>query len=225
MAYTNVNVGSPDRGDGANAVAVNDSTRALLVDLAAGAVTFPSTVTISGLVTLGASTASVGNVALEAGTAVIGHVIADASTASIGHVTVDNDIALAGSTEVVGHVVVDSGAVALAASTESIGIVSVTPTASLLGVASVTPTTVSLVLPTTDGLSVTIPAATAKVSICAKAGTTEAIAVYFNYNAAATTASPTVPESQFTIDCNAADAAKIQLLGNSADMVTIVFQG
>lgn len=130
MAYVLANIGAQGLQSGESAIAVNSTSRAVLIDVGTATIAFPSSVTvISGGLSLLASTES------------IGHVVADASTASIG--------SLAASTESIGHVVLDASTASigkLAASTESIGLVVLAASTASVGKLSASTESIGLVV-------------------------------------------------------------------------------
>ncbi len=97
------------------------------------------------------------------------------------------------------------------------GTVATTPATSVKNMAVLTPTATS---ETVGTLGLSIISTISKVLLWASAA-----GVTMNYNAAAISGSIPVPTTPLALDCNAADLALLQLLGNATITVNVIQMG
>jgi hypothetical protein len=97
------------------------------------------------------------------------------------------------------------------------GTVTTNPAASVKGTAVLTPTATSQ---TVGALGLTVVDTVAKILIWASAA-----GVTMNYNAAAAAGSIPVPTTPLALDCNAADLALLQMIGNASITVALIQEG
>jgi hypothetical protein len=113
-----------------------------------------------------------------------------------------------------------TGTITAPDSIELTGEVSTAPATSIKGMAVLTPADTSKAVSGGGGLGLSVVGTVSKIVIWASAagGT-------MNYNGAATSSTVPVPTTPLALDCNAADLALLQLLGNATLTVNIVQMG